>query len=207
MTRADVHTPRAWQAQSLLLAYPDEQFHRHWLPLARRAAATLPQRVAAPLLVFADHVGTRAPQDLAADYVATFDQRRRCCPYLTYYAHGDTRRRGPALLRLKQTYVAAGWRLVGDELPDHLAVVLEFAAAAGTHEGRRLLGEHRAGIELLRLALHGAGSPWHHVLDSLHATLPALSGDEHTAVARLAAEGPPEEQVGTAAPSAPPPSP
>jgi nitrate reductase delta subunit len=34
------------------------------------------------------------------------------------------------------------------------------------------------------------------VLDSVSATLPALVGDEREAVARLAAQGPPEEQVG-----------
>ena len=34
-----------------------------------------------------------------------------------------------ALLALKQTYAAAGLRLTDDELPDHLAVVLEYAAA------------------------------------------------------------------------------
>ncbi|WP_344393792.1 hypothetical protein [Streptomyces vastus] len=56
--------------------------------------------------------------------------------------------------------------------------------------------DHRAGLELLRLALRDAASPWAHVLDSVSATLPALAGDERTAVMRLAAQGPPEEQVG-----------
>ena len=120
---------------------------------------------------------------------------KRCCLYLTYYAHGDTRKRGIALLRLKQTYARAGWRLTDDELPDHLAVVLEFAAAE-PDTGARLLIDHRAGLELLRLSLRDTGSPWAHVLDSVSATLPALGGDEREAVMRLAAQGPPEEQVG-----------
>lgn len=186
--------PYAWQAQSLLLAYPDERFARH-LALAGRAATALPEPVAGPLLRFTAHAGQRPAADLAAAYVATFDHRRRCCPYLTYYAHGDTRKRGLALLRLKQTYTAAGWRLGEDELPDHLAVVLEFAAA-DPPAGARLLGEHRAGLELLRLALTEDASPWAHLLDSVSATLPALAGDEREAVLRLAAQGPPEEQVG-----------
>lgn len=82
-----------------------------------------------------------------------------------------------------------------DELPDHLAVVLEFAAADPV-TGARLLIEHRAGLELLRLALREDGSPWAAVLESVSATLPALAGDEREAVMRLAADGPPEEQVG-----------
>ncbi|MFI9749514.1 nitrate reductase molybdenum cofactor assembly chaperone [Streptomyces collinus] len=184
----------AWQAQSLLLAYPDEEFEQR-LALASRVAATLPDPVARPLLDFTAHAEQTTPADLAATYVATFDHRKRCCLYLTYYAHGDTRKRGTALLRLKQTYAAAGWRLADDELPDHLAVVLEFAATDPA-TGTRLLTEHRAGLELLRLALNDDDSPWAHVLDSVSATLPALAGDDRAAVLRLAAEGPPEEQVG-----------
>jgi nitrate reductase molybdenum cofactor assembly chaperone NarJ/NarW len=102
-----------------------------------------------------------------------------------------------ALLHLKQTYAAAGLRLSDEELPDHLAVVLEYAAAE-PGGGRALLLEHRAGLELLRLALHDAGSPWAAVLDSVSATLPPPAGDQRAAVARLAAQGPPAERVGLA---------
>ncbi|MFF3941063.1 nitrate reductase molybdenum cofactor assembly chaperone [Streptomyces phaeofaciens] len=110
----------------------------------RGVAATQPRPVGGPLLRFAERAGRTPLPELAADYVATFDHRKRCCLYLTYYAHGDTRKRGMALLRLKQTYAAAGRRLCDDELPDHLAVVLEFAATEPV-AGARLLTEHRAG--------------------------------------------------------------
>ncbi|SDN42192.1 nitrate reductase molybdenum cofactor assembly chaperone [Streptomyces wuyuanensis] len=192
--RTEPWHPHAWQAQSLLLAYPDEQFAQR-RALAGRVAATLPEPVARPLLRFTAHAEQAAPADMAAAYVATFDHRKRCCLHLTYYAHGDTRKRGIALLRLKQTYAAAGWRLGDDELPDHLAVVLEFAATDPV-AGVRLLSEHRAGLELLHLALNDDGSPWTQVLNSVSATLPALDGDQREAAMRLATEGPPEEQVG-----------
>lgn len=192
----------AWQAQSLSLGYPDADFAGH-LPLVRSTAETVPRAVRQPLLAFLDHVEATPLRDLAVDYVATFDHRKRCCLYLTYYQHGDTRNRGVALLTLKQAYARAGLVLTDDELPDHLAVMLEFVAAGRPDAGRRLLTRHRAGLELLRLALAEAGSPWRHVLDSVSATLPPLRGDQRTAVARLAAEGPPEEQVGLA-PFAPP---
>ena len=186
----------AWQAQSLLLGYPDSELTGR-VDLLRRVADTLDEPVGAPLGEFLDHLAQTPATDLAADYVATFDNRKRCCPYLTYYAHGDTRKRGMALLRLKQAYTAVGLRLVDDELPDHLAVMLEFAAAK-PDTGRTLLIEHRAGLELLRLALHESHSPWANILDSVSATLPTLRGDEHQAVARLIAQGPPGEQVGLA---------
>ena len=197
MTAAARRPELAWQAQSLLLAYPDDELARR-LGLLRQVAAAASPPIGEPLLRFIGHVtGTPLPE-LAAEYVTTFDHRKRCCLFLTYYAHGDTRKRGMALLRLKQTYAAAGLRLAGDELPDHLAVMLEFAGIAGPDAGRALLLEHRAGLELLRLALHDIASPWAGVLDSVSATLPALRGDERQAVARLAAQGPPEEQVGLA---------
>lgn len=160
--------------------------------------AALPPGVAAPLTRFLDHLDATPLPELAADYVATFDHRKRCCLYLTYYAYGDTRKRGMALLRFKHAYTAAGLILDDGELPDHLAAVLEFAATGDADAGLRLLSEHRAGLELLRLALTDAASPWRDVLDAVSATLPPLTGRHHDAVARLAAEGPPEEEVGLA---------
>ena len=58
--------------------------------------------------------------------------------------------------------------------------------------------DHRAGLELLRLSLRDLGSPWAGLVDAVTATLPPLRGDERDAVRRLAAEGPPEEEVGLA---------
>ncbi|HLT12211.1 MAG TPA: nitrate reductase molybdenum cofactor assembly chaperone [Micromonosporaceae bacterium] len=187
----------AWQAQSLLLGYPTEELLGH-VPLLRRVAASAETRVGEPMSRFLDHLEATPLRRLASDYVSTFDQQKRCCLYLTYYAYGDTRKRGMALLNLKQTYAAAGLRLVDDELPDHLAVMLEYASGVDVQIGRDLLNTHRAGLELLRLALHDCEAAWAPVLDSISATLPVLRGDEREAVARLAAQGPPEEQVGLA---------
>jgi nitrate reductase delta subunit len=192
----------AWQVQSLLLGYPDERLLEQ-ARLLRAVTDALPDPVAEPLRRFLGHLDRTPATDLAADYVTTFDHRKRNCLFLTYYAHGDTRNRGAALVRLKQTYARAGWLLTDDELPDHLCVVLEFAATGDPEAGQRLLTGHRAGLELLRLALRDARSAWADVLDSVSATLPPLVGDERAAVAKLAAQGPPEEQVGLA-PFAPP---
>ena len=84
------------------------------------------------------------------------------------------------------------------ELPDHLCVVLEYAATIDQASGRQLMLDHRAGLELLRLSLRDLGSHWFSVVNAVCATLPPLRGDERDAVRRLAAEGPPEEEVGLA---------
>jgi len=191
-----------WQLASTLLGYPDDELIAS-LPALRDLTGVLPTSHSRPLDRFLTHAESAPPIDLAAHYVETFDHRRRCCLYLTYYAHGDTRKRGIALLAFKNAYRAAGLELRSGELPDHLSVVLEFAATADPAAGRRLLLDHRAGIELLRLGLEDAASPYVDVARAVTSTLPPLSGPDREAVIRLAAEGPPAEQVGLQ-PFAPP---
>jgi nitrate reductase molybdenum cofactor assembly chaperone NarJ/NarW len=197
----------ARQVASLLLGYPDEELLGR-LPLLRAASAPLPAELAAPLGRFLDHLETTPLPVLKTDYVETFDHRRRCSLYLTYYAYGDTRKRGMALLQFKHLYGRAGMQLTDAELPDHLAVVLEFTATGDAARGERLLCEHRAGLELIRLALEERGSPWAWVLQAVSATLPPVAAADREAVLRLAQQGPPTEEVGLdpygATPFAPP---
>jgi nitrate reductase delta subunit len=136
-------------------------------------------------------------------YVETFDLDRRTSLHLTYYLYGDTRKRGLALLRLKRMYAAAGLPLAADELPDFLPALLEFAALAPAGYGETLLGEHRLGLELLRLRLSALESPWAGTLELLCGSLPRLGPVERDRLARLLADGPPSEQVGLE-PFAPP---
>lgn len=186
-----------WQSVSLLLDYPDEHVLAR-SELVRSASHKLPPVLGDSIRDFLDHLGSTPLPELQSDYVETFDNRRRCNLFLTYFAHGDTRKRGMALLRFKQTYLHAGFVLDDGELPDHLCVVLEFAATIDIDLGRDLMLDHRAGLELLRLSLRDMGSPWASLIDAVTATLPPLRGEERDAVRRLAAEGPPEEEVGLA---------
>lgn len=191
-----------WQSVSLLLDYPDEGVLGR-AELVRSASLELPAAIGDSIRSFLDHLESTPLPELQADYVETFDNRRRCNLFLTYFAHGDTRKRGMALLRFKQTYLRAGFELDDAELPDHLCVVLEFAATIDRDLGRDLMLDHRAGLELLRLSLRDMHSPWASLLDAVTATLPPLRGEERDAVRRLAAEGPPEEEVGLAPFAAP----
>ena len=189
MRRRRAETPEApWALLSYLLRYPDE----HVVTAREDVASLAPGPVREALERFVAE--WRPPY--AEHYVETFDLRRRASLNLTYYAHGDTRERGMALVRLKKLYRTAGLPMESDELPDHLAVMLAFAALAPEGRGAALLAEHRPAIELLRLSLHDLESPYAHVLDAIVACLPALTVTERSEVARLAREGPPEEAVG-----------
>lgn len=196
--RVDLPTRALYQAISLLLDYPGEELVAR-IPLLR---ATLEQSEAAgvpsaarvrPLL---DRLETTPLAELQSDYVETFDMRRRCCLHLTYYAFGDTRRRGMALLDLKQAYLASGVDLSDAELPDHLCVLLEFTASVEPAVGRVLLQDNRPGIELLRLSLADRGSPYAAAVEALTGTFPAIGGSDAQAVRALVAQGPPDEEVG-----------
>jgi nitrate reductase molybdenum cofactor assembly chaperone NarJ/NarW len=183
------------QAASVLLAYPDDDLLAR-LPLVREALVSAPEVAAEPLVQLCEHLEGTPLERLQRDYVDTFDLRRKCAPYLTYFSHGDTRKRGMALLRFTHAYRSAGAEFSGGELPDHLAVVCEFAATADLELGLRLLAENRAGVELLHRALADARSPYAGVLDAVRAVLPEPAPRDLERALELARTGPPEEEVG-----------
>ena len=185
----------AWQVVSLLLDYPDEDLLAR-LAVVREAVEPLPVPVREPVRRFTAFLETTPVGELQRTYVETFDVTRRCCLYLTYFAHGDTRKRGLALVQFKQAYRKAGVEFDAAELPDHLSVVLEFGAAHDAETAWKLLNDHRAGIEMLRIALADKASPWHDVVLALVATLPELKGEDEEKMLALIAQGPPSEEVG-----------
>lgn len=189
-----------WQVAALLLAYPDE---RHPQRLATAAAALrtagLPEDAHAALdraRQAQQAAIDESPTAAAQDYVSTFDLRRRRTPFLTYYTAGDTRGRGQALLAFTQTYQAAGAAPPTDELPDHLAVVLEFAATVDPVSGLDLLTSHRTSIDLLHRALVDGRSAHADVVAAVVTTLPAPTPGDVSTASRLIAHGPPTENVG-----------
>lgn len=187
---------RIFELVSLLLTYPDDELLGAGAELRAAADRIAEEAVRGQIEEFLDWLLATAPIEVQRHYVQTFDLRRRSGLYLTYYLHGDTRKRGMALLVLKQRYRAHGLRLADGELPDLLPVVLEFAAAVGPGEGEAPLRQHRKGIELLRAALAESGTPYRLLLDAVCTVLPELTDADRAAVAALAVDGPPVEAVG-----------
>lgn len=192
---ADRDLATTWQLASLLLEYPTLELAAR-LPLLRSAVASLPAAVGDRLAEYLDVLASTDLGELQRDYVDTFDVTRRCALHLTYFTLGDTRRRGVALVELKQAYRRAGAELSTDELPDFLPVVLEFGASADLQGAHRILVRNRVGLEMLRLALDQRGSRWLPVVDAVRMTLPALDGEGAQAIRRLLEQGPPREDVG-----------
>lgn len=188
-----------WAACSALLDYPTSEL----IGSLDAITSLVPDN--APIADLVTHLRSHDLRTVQQEYVETFDLARKCALYLTYYAYGDTRRRGVALVQFKQAYRDAGaeWDESSGELPDHLCAVLQFGATIDADAAWQLLVDHRAGLEMLRIALAGwrnhdgtVGSPWHGPVRAVLDTLPELAGDEVDAVRRLIAQGPPAEEVG-----------
>jgi len=189
-----------YKLASVLLQYPTAALFEG-IDVLDAEAAKVPRSAAVPLRRFLGWLRVTAPSEVATHYVATFDLRRRCALYLTYYRYGDTRKRGMAMLAFKAAYRAAGLEMSEDELPDYLPLVLDFAALHP--RGERLLRSHRADLELLLRGLREATSPYADVVDAVCAQLPSLGRPDQALVRKFWESGPPAEDVGLE-PFAPP---
>ena len=183
---SDKQTAAARLAAAWLLSYPDTTLLERLDGIAA-VVEELPASTGAPLTAFLAHLADTPLSEVQAHYVTVFDMKRKACPYLTYWTDGDTRNRGRAILRFKQAYLEAGYDLGSEELPDHLSVVLEFAAIGDTLTGEALLAEHQDAIHLLRDALAKMESAYVHVLDAIVATLPRLTPEIRERMAHIAA--------------------
>jgi nitrate reductase delta subunit len=186
---------------ALLLQYPTAELRTAIAALEPRDLGELKRSREGVERLLALYARTPAGA-LERTYTETFDFSKQRSLHLTYHVHGDSRQRGIALLRLKQAYEAAGFDLVSSELPDYLPLMLEFADLTGA-AGTELLAQHAISIELVRASLARDASPWTAALDVVAERLPGLSRREVAKLRRLAASGPPTEQVGLE-PFAPP---
>ena len=180
---------------SLLIDYPDAAWFAR-LGTLRLHLAGLPPEISAALGEFIERAERAGEVEWQRRYVTTFDLKRKCSLYLSYFATGDTRRRGVALVTFLEAYRAAGWEFAADDLPDYLPAVLEFSARADSEIAGALLASHREGIEVLRAALESMASPWALVVQSITQSLPPIDDRTRERFLDLVNEGPPVETVG-----------
>ncbi|GFE56146.1 nitrate reductase molybdenum cofactor assembly chaperone [Geobacter sp. AOG1] len=118
------------------------------------------------LAPFAEFVATSTLAELQEDYVATFDFNPAVAPYLGHHLHGDNQKKGAYLIRLKQEFGRYGYTPAGNELPDHLPLVLGFLAHLAEQnndsERRSFIADCvLTGIEKLAAGFAGRPhSPW-----------------------------------------------
>lgn len=186
---------------SLLLQYPSDELRDAAAAARELEIAPSRGRQAGELRAFCGWYAATPLAELQRLYVEAFDFTRQCSLHLTYHVHGDRRQRGVAMLALKASYRGAGFEPPGTELPDYLPLMLEFASLAPG--GAEVLEDNRVAIELIRAGLRRESSPFAPLLDVVVAALGRLSSQKVARIRRLAAEGPPREEVGLE-PFAPP---
>ncbi len=73
-------------------------------------------------------------------YTRTFDLQAICHPYVGYHLFGNGSQRGLFMAGLKEHYKACGFS-IGNELPDHLGIMLRFASNCTTPEREELVNK------------------------------------------------------------------
>ncbi|MFZ2223791.1 MAG: nitrate reductase molybdenum cofactor assembly chaperone [Candidatus Deferrimicrobium sp.] len=128
--------------------------------------------IESPLVPFARFVESSALEKLQEEYVATFDFNPAVALYLGHHLFGDNRKKGEYLIRLKREFGRHGFTPSGNDLPDHMPLVLGFLA----HLARNVEAEVRRpflsewvlpGVERLGAAFAARGdSPWKPVVEA-----------------------------------------
>lgn len=143
MFNTPTHAPYSLRVLAALLRYPDAEFRAaipELVQALKREAALPPARLD-ELCALLQRLQREDPFAVEADFVDLFDRGRGTALHLFEHIHGDSRDRGPVMVDLQQTYEKAGLCLAPGELPDHLAVVLEFASTQPAREARDFLAE------------------------------------------------------------------
>ncbi len=121
------------------LEYPDEGLGEQLDALLAETAAERPE-AAEVLDGFRSAIAGLTLDRLREIYAATFDLNPACCLFAGYHLFGDSYKRGALMAGLNGEYRARGFD-PGNELPDHLSVLLRFLAVLDDSELRSALLE------------------------------------------------------------------
>lgn len=150
-----------------LLSYPEPGLADRAEALVRDLEVLVPE-AAEPLAHFAECLASCSVEEAREHYTRAFDLSPLAVPYLSVYLFGaENPQRGQFMAGFSAAYAEAGHEC-GGELPDHLAVVLAYAAAAPEdtwNEVERFCLP--APLKLMRQSLETGGSPYRHLLASL----------------------------------------
>lgn len=157
------------RALSALLGYPSKDLVDHVDELREAIAqeGALPGARQMQLALLLEKLESGELLDLQADYSELFDRSRSLSLHLFEHVHGDNRERGQAMIDLGQQYLANGFFLEANELPDFVPVFLEYASCLPTKDARETLGQPAHVFAALAERLDKRGTPYATVFHSL----------------------------------------
>ena len=152
-----------------LLGYPSQELKAHAGELrgAIGGERALPAREQARLEPLLQALEIEELLDLQAAYSELFDRSRSLSLHLFEHVHGDSRERGQAMIDLGQQYLASGFFLEANELPDFVPVFLEYASCLPPSEAREMLGQPAHVFAALAERLDKRQSPYASVFHCL----------------------------------------
>ncbi len=128
--------------------------------------------------------------DWQEEYVCLFDRNRKLSLHMFEHVHGESRKRGPAMVELLKMYQAQGLKLNKGELPDYLPVFLEFLSCLPEEQSVPLLKQVAPILATLQERLEKKESAY----AALFIVLLSLSGEEVGAAAEPCADNAEQEQ-------------
>ncbi|MFC7680162.1 nitrate reductase molybdenum cofactor assembly chaperone [Paenibacillus sp. GCM10028914] len=171
-------------AAARMIGYPSSMFHEEMTEIENFAEELLDTNMVDPSEPFKQleqsvqkalsAIGTTANKlkalslrEAQEQYVATFDLKDRTGLYLTAHELGDSRRRGVAMLELREHIRNSGFQPIENELPDYVPLLYEWIAAAPEHEqANQLIGRIGLVTERIRQNLPDH-NPYRHVFEML----------------------------------------
>ena len=121
------------------LEYPGSDYRERCLALRGLLEEEKPEAAQA-IEEFLGLTASLSSTGLEEAYAATFDLNTVCCLYIGYQLFGESYKRGAFMAQLNANYRDVGFE-PGNELPDHLPVVLRYLAVVDDPERRSWLLE------------------------------------------------------------------
>ena len=128
------------------------------------------------LTSFCNWVDKTPLEEMEETYTSTFDLKPVCYPYLGYQFFGESYKRGAFMAKLKEEYQREGFS-EGNELPDHMAVVLRFLSVLQDEERCNVLIKDGLipVLNKMRGFFKDGENPYSHVIDALFLFLNGVS--------------------------------
>jgi len=157
-------TMRIYKILSVLLEYPEQELIDN-LPEIRaiideNTGIDVEER--AVLRKFLGYLVSMPLTEMQAEYVNTFDRTPEHSLHLTHHLFDDDsdRNRGPALIDLGEMFKEYGVKMVTNELPDYLPLLLEFASSLDGGEATVFLSDVNKVLGVLAANLDKVASPY-----------------------------------------------
>jgi nitrate reductase molybdenum cofactor assembly chaperone len=120
---------------------------------------------------FAAGIASFTPDECEELYTSTFDVTPSCVLYVSIHLFGEENfKRGEFMAGLQARYQEAGFSATG-ELPDHLSVLLRFAAQAGNAERREIAEYCLLGPVAKMIAILNVANPYRALLEEVREAL------------------------------------